>query len=39
VLVWDAGTYHNLDEPRSIADALEAGHVKVWLEGGKLTGS
>jgi DNA ligase D-like protein (predicted 3'-phosphoesterase) len=38
VLVWDAGTYRNLDEDRSIAEALEAGHVKVWLEGEKLTG-
>jgi DNA ligase D-like protein (predicted 3'-phosphoesterase) len=38
VLVWDAGTYHNLDEGRSMVEALEAGHVKVWLEGEKLTG-
>jgi DNA ligase D-like protein (predicted 3'-phosphoesterase) len=38
VLVWDAGAYRNLDEDRSIAEALEAGHVKVWLEGEKLTG-
>jgi DNA ligase D-like protein (predicted 3'-phosphoesterase) len=38
VLVWDAGTYRNLDEDRSMAEALKAGHVKVWLEGEKLTG-
>ena len=38
VIVWDAGTYRNLDETRSMAEALEAGHAKVWLEGEKLTG-
>jgi DNA ligase D-like protein (predicted 3'-phosphoesterase) len=38
VLVWDAGTYRNLDEDHSMAEALDAGHVKVWLEGKKLTG-
>jgi DNA ligase D-like protein (predicted 3'-phosphoesterase) len=42
VLVWDAGSYRNLteagDEPVSIEDALERGHVKVWLDGRKLHG-
>jgi DNA ligase D-like protein (predicted 3'-phosphoesterase) len=38
VLVWDAGTYRNLDDEHSMAEALDAGHVKVWLEGEKLTG-
>jgi DNA ligase D-like protein (predicted 3'-phosphoesterase) len=38
VLVWDAGAYRNLDDERSMAEALDAGHVKVWLEGEKLTG-
>jgi DNA ligase D-like protein (predicted 3'-phosphoesterase) len=38
VIVWDAGTYRNLDEERSMAEALEAGHAKVWLEGEKLRG-
>jgi DNA ligase D-like protein (predicted 3'-phosphoesterase) len=38
VLQWDAGTYRNLDEKRSMAEALDAGHVKVWLDGHKLTG-
>jgi DNA ligase D-like protein (predicted 3'-phosphoesterase) len=37
-LGWDAGTYGNLDEDRSMAQTLQAGHVKVWLEGEKLTG-
>ena len=38
VIVWDAGTYRNLDEEQSMAQALEAGHAKVWLEGQKLQG-
>jgi DNA ligase D-like protein (predicted 3'-phosphoesterase) len=38
VIVWDAGTYRNLDEERSMAETLDAGHAKVWLEGEKLTG-
>ena len=38
VLVWDRGTYRSLDEERSMADALAAGHVRFWLEGEKLTG-
>jgi DNA ligase D-like protein (predicted 3'-phosphoesterase) len=38
VIVWDSGTYRNLDETRSIAEALETGHAKVWLEGEKLRG-
>ena len=38
VIVWDAGTYRNLDEERSMADALDGGHAKVWLEGEKLRG-
>jgi DNA ligase D-like protein (predicted 3'-phosphoesterase) len=38
VIVWDAGTYSNLDEERSMAEALDAGHAKVWLEGEKLEG-
>jgi len=38
VIVWDAGTYRNLDEERSIAEALDAGHAKFWLEGEKLEG-
>jgi DNA ligase D-like protein (predicted 3'-phosphoesterase) len=38
VIVWDAGTYRNLDEQRSMAEQLEAGHAKFWLDGEKLTG-
>lgn len=38
VIVWDAGTYRNLDEEQPIGAALEDGHAKVWLEGSKLRG-
>lgn len=44
VMVWDAGTYRNLkaqDEEGnnvSMTEALEDGHVNVWLEGKKLKG-
>ena len=38
VIIWDAGSYHNLDPDRSMAQAIAAGHVKVWLEGSKLRG-
>jgi DNA ligase D-like protein (predicted 3'-phosphoesterase) len=38
VIVWDAGTYRNLDEERSMAETLDSGHGKVWLEGQKLRG-
>jgi DNA ligase D-like protein (predicted 3'-phosphoesterase) len=38
VIVWDAGTYRNLDEGRSMAQALAAGHARFWLDGEKLRG-
>jgi len=38
VIVWDAGTYRNLDEERSLAAGLAAGHAKFWLDGEKLKG-
>ena len=38
VIVWDAGTYRNLDAERSMAEALDDGHAKFWLEGEKLRG-
>src|SRR5918995_3039116 len=42
VLVWDAGTYHNLSghegEPVPVEDALASGHLTVWLDGEKLHG-
>ncbi|GEM_PF-389291 len=37
VIIWDAGTYRNLgDVP--VEEAIERGHLSVWLEGQKLTG-
>lgn len=42
VLIWDAGTYRNLTEHDGkevpVEEGLEHGHIKVWLEGQKLTG-
>jgi DNA ligase D-like protein (predicted 3'-phosphoesterase) len=38
VIVWDAGTYRNLDAERSMAESIAAGHAKFWLDGEKLTG-
>jgi DNA ligase D-like protein (predicted 3'-phosphoesterase) len=38
VIVWDRGSYRNLDEGRSVAEGLAAGHAKFWLEGEKLRG-
>jgi DNA ligase D-like protein (predicted 3'-phosphoesterase) len=40
VIVWDDGTYRNLtDEGKQpLGDAVERGHVSVWLEGKKLRG-
>jgi DNA ligase D-like protein (predicted 3'-phosphoesterase) len=42
VIVWDTGTYQNLSEEDGrevpVEKAVEAGHVKVWLEGKKLRG-
>ena len=38
VLVWDAGSYRNLDGGRSMIEAVDAGHVRVRLDGEKLTG-
>ena len=42
VIVWDRGTYRNLTEDKgrevSVEEAVDRGHVKVWLEGEKLTG-
>lgn len=42
VIVWDTGTYENLTEEdgeaHSVAEAVEAGHVSVRLEGDKLRG-
>lgn len=42
VIVWDRGTFRNLmgekEEPLSVTESVEAGHVEVWLEGSKLKG-
>ena len=38
VIVWDAGTYRNLDGDGSLAAALDAGHARFWLDGEKLRG-
>ena len=42
VIVWDAGTYRNITEhngkPVGMRDAIEKGHVSVWLDGTKLHG-
>jgi DNA ligase D-like protein (predicted 3'-phosphoesterase) len=42
VIVWDSGTYRNTTtvrgRPVTMPDALERGHVSVWLEGHKLIG-
>jgi DNA ligase D-like protein (predicted 3'-phosphoesterase) len=38
VIVWDAGTYRNLDGEHSLAAALDEGHARFWLDGEKLRG-
>jgi len=38
VIVWDNGTYRNLKENISMEEAIEDGHVDIWLEGKKLKG-
>jgi DNA ligase D-like protein (predicted 3'-phosphoesterase) len=37
VVVWDTGSYRNLGD-RDVAEQLRDGHLKVWLDGHKLTG-
>jgi DNA ligase D-like protein (predicted 3'-phosphoesterase) len=42
VLIWDRGSYRNLkaneDEPKSVAQQIEDGHVTIGLAGQKLSG-
>lgn len=42
VIVWDRGTYRNLTEDDGeevpVGEAIERGHLKLWLEGEKLRG-
>lgn len=43
VIVWDTGTYRNLNENKglnvSMDESIDDGHVEIWLEGEKLKGS
>ncbi len=42
VLVWDRGTFRNLmeekNDPQTMEESIENGHVEVWLDGEKLQG-
>jgi DNA ligase D-like protein (predicted 3'-phosphoesterase) len=38
VMVWDRGTYENLNEDESVAESLKKGHIKINLQGEKLKG-
>jgi DNA ligase D-like protein (predicted 3'-phosphoesterase) len=45
VMVWDRGSYRNLkeddeaeEEPPSVAEQIDDGHVTVWLDGVKISG-
>ena len=39
VIVWDNGTYRPLgDDPSSIGERLDAGHLSFWIDGVKLFG-
>ena len=38
VIVWDTGTYAQLRDDQTMAEAIEQGHVSVWLDGKKLRG-
>ena len=42
VIVWDTGSYHNLNEKNShkinMEESIDKGHVDIWLEGHKLKG-
>jgi DNA ligase D-like protein (predicted 3'-phosphoesterase) len=38
VIVWDSGTYRNVNEEVPIERAIDDGHVAIWLEGRKLQG-
>ena len=33
VIIWDEGTYANLDPERTMAESIDAGHVKFSLQG------
>jgi DNA ligase D-like protein (predicted 3'-phosphoesterase) len=45
VLIWDRGSYRNLkedgegqEEPKSVSQQIEDGHVTIWLNGQKISG-
>ena len=38
VVVWDCGTYRQLDGDGAMGEALRSGHAAFWLEGEKLSG-
>jgi DNA ligase D-like protein (predicted 3'-phosphoesterase) len=38
VIVWDTGSYEQLGEGKTMAEAVESGHVSVWLHGEKIRG-
>ena len=38
VIVWDTGTYEQLGGGETMAEAVERGHVSVWLHGEKIRG-
>ncbi|MGC9529665.1 MAG: DNA polymerase ligase N-terminal domain-containing protein [Candidatus Bipolaricaulaceae bacterium] len=42
VLIWDRGSYRNLkedeEEPKSVSQQIEDGHVTIWLKGQKISG-
>jgi DNA ligase D-like protein (predicted 3'-phosphoesterase) len=37
VIVWDTGAYENLDN-HDMSESLDRGHLKVWLDGEKISG-
>jgi hypothetical protein len=37
-MVWDRGTYRNLDKEKGVQEAIEDGRLKVWLDGEKIKG-
>jgi DNA ligase D-like protein (predicted 3'-phosphoesterase) len=37
VVVWDTGTYRNLGD-EAVSEGLRRGYLRVWLDGGKLSG-
>jgi DNA ligase D-like protein (predicted 3'-phosphoesterase) len=43
VIIWDRGPYRNLrdqkeNEPATMSQSIESGHIEIWLEGEKIQG-